>query len=87
MTDRPPCLPSWLLDQRTVMVMHASNQPTHRYDHLREYHEASMRQRGNEAEFDNLARPAELKISQHILVNFVCVVVGSVLHGVLSALL
>jgi len=41
----------------------------------------------NDVDLDDLTRAGEIRISEHIGVNFVCVVVGSVLHGVLSALL
>ena len=60
---------------------------TYRHDHLRAHHDAKTQKHGTEVEFGDLAPPAELKISEHILVNFVCVVIGSVLHGVLSALM
>eukprot|EP00750_Incisomonas_marina_P002730 INCI12581.2.p1 GENE.INCI12581.2~~INCI12581.2.p1 ORF type:complete len:468 (+),score=93.21 INCI12581.2:328-1731(+) len=64
-----------------------SNDGATGHDHLRAHHDAKTQKHGTEVEFGDLAPPAELKISEHILVNFVCVVIGSVLHGVLSALM
>jgi hypothetical protein len=59
-------------------------------DYLRQYHDADVHNRGGgSSSFDvsDLLMPAELAVSKHIFLTFVCVIIGSVLHGVLSALL
>lgn len=57
------------------------------YDHLREYHDANMQQLGDDADFKDLAPPADLAVSQRIILSFVFILIGSVLHGVLAGLL